>query len=140
MAYSKDDKEKRLNSIFRSIESGNSLRKALIKNKLPPITFYEWIEADEEKAKQYARATEIRAEEKFDSIEDDYMEEPQRDPETGRIDSAWVQLQRLKIDSKKWELGKLNPKKYGATIGVDHTSKGDKITSISIIDIDGNSI
>ena len=98
------------------IESGKSLRFALSQIPLSSSTFFIWIEEDPEKSKHYAYVTDIRTELKFESIEQDYSEEPQRDAETGRIDSAWVQLQRLKIDAKKWELSKLNPKKYGDKI------------------------
>ena len=116
MAYSEEQKEEILNNIFNMIESGKSLRFALSQIPLSSSTFFIWIEEDPEKSKQYAYVTDIRTELKFESIEQDYSEEPQRDAETGRIDSAWVQLQRLKIDSKKWELSKLNPKKYGDKI------------------------
>lgn len=125
MAYSAEDKNKILDSVFKEIENGSSLRLACQKNKIPPKTFYEWIDGDPDKSKQYARALELRAELKFESIEDDYMAEPQRDPETGRIDSAWVNLQRLKIDAKKWELSKMMPKKYGEKL--DITSKGEQV-------------
>ena len=74
---------------------------------------------------------ELRAEEKFQSIESDYMEEPQRDPTTGKIDGGWVQLQRLKIDSKKWELSKLHPKKYGDRLELDNKHSG----SVNIISL-----
>ena len=116
MAYSEEQKEEILNNIFNMIESGKSLRFALSQIPLSSSTFFIWIEEDPKKSKQYAYVTDIRTELKFESIEQDYSEEPQRDAETGRIDSAWVQLQRLKIDAKKWELSKLNPKKYGDKI------------------------
>ena len=116
MAYSEEQKEEILNNIFNIIESGKSLRFALSQIPLSSSTFFIWIEEDPEKSKQYVYVTDIRTELKFESIEQDYSEEPQRDAETGRIDSAWVQLQRLKIDAKKWELSKLNPKKYGDKI------------------------
>ena len=116
MAYSEEQKEEILNNIFNMIESGKSLRFALSQIPLSSSTFFIWIEEDPEKSKQYAYVTDIRTELKFESIEQDYSEEPQRDAETGRIDSSWVQLQRLKIDAKKWELSKLNPKKYGDKI------------------------
>ena len=114
MAY---DIENTFKQILLSIEGGNSLRATLKREGMPTsTTFYEWIDNDKEKAIHYARAIEARAELKFESIEQDYSEAPQRDAEPGRIDSAWVQLQRLKIDAKKWELSKLNPKKYGDKI------------------------
>ena len=131
MAYSKEQKEEILNNIFNMIESGKSLRFALSKIPLSSSTFFIWIEEDPEKSKHYAYVTDIRTELKFESIEQDYSEEPQRDAETGRIDSAWVQLQRLKIDAKKWELSKLNPKKYGDKIQQEHSGEV-KTTIISL--------
>ena len=131
MAYSKEQKEEILNNIFNMIESGKSLRFALSQIPLSSSTFFIWIEEYPEKSKQYAYVTDIRTELKFESIEQDYSEEPQRDAETGRIDSAWVQLQRLKIDSKKWELSKLNPKKYGDKIQQEHSGEL-KTTIISL--------
>ena len=114
-----------------SIEEGNSLRYTLKRDGMPTsTTFYEWIDNDKEKSIHYARAIEARAELKFESIEQDYSEEPQRDAETGRIDSAWVQLQRLKIDAKKWELSKLNPKKYGDKIQQEHSGEVKTTTTV----------
>ena len=113
------------------IESGKSLRFALSQIPLSSSTFFIWIEEDPEKSKRYAYVTDIRTDLKFESIEQDYSEEPQRDAETGRIDSAWVQLQRLKIDAKKWELSKLNPKKYGDKIQQEHSGEL-KTTIISL--------
>ena len=131
MAYSEEQKEEILNNIFNMIESGKSLRFALSQIPLSSSTFFIWIEEDPEKSKHYAYVTNIRTELKFESIEQDYSEEPQRDAETGRIDSAWVQLQRLKIDAKKWELSKLNPKKYGDKIQQEHSGEL-KTTIISL--------
>ena len=131
MAYSEEQKEEILKNIFNMIESGKSLRFALSQIPLSSSTFFIWIEENPEKSKHYAYVTDIRTELKFESIEQDYSEEPQRDAETGRIDSAWVQLQRLKIDSKKWELSKLNPKKYGDKIQQEHSGEV-KTTIISL--------
>ena len=125
MAY---DKEKIFPLILLEIEEGASLRSILRRDDMPTQkTFFDWLNEDEDKVKQYARAIDLRTELKFESIEADYMEEPQRDAETGKIDTGWVQLQRLKIDAKKWELGKLKPKKYGDKLDV--TSAGEKIQS-----------
>ena len=128
MAY---DIENTFKKILLSIEEGNSLRYTLKQEGMPTsTTFYEWIDNDKEKAIHYARAIEARAELKFESIEQDYSEEPQRDPETGRIDSAWVQLQRLKIDAKKWELSKLNPKKFGDKVMQEHSGEVKTTTTV----------
>lgn len=114
--WTEDKKIKAFDLILDQICKGYSLRSILAtsETELPSFkTFLEWVSQDDILRKQYAQALEVRAELKFESIESDYMEEPQRDPESGRIDSAWVNLQRLKIDAKKWELSKMMPKKYG---------------------------
>lgn len=131
--YNKEQKEDILHSIFGDISKGISLRKACKNSGIPRITFYNWIDEDQKEIDRYTRAKEQGIEARFESIEEDYNEEPQRDPETGKIDSAWVQLQRLKIDSKKWELSKLAPKKYGDKIDV--TSKGESIQAPSVVNV-----
>ena len=105
--------KERIQEVIQMIEQGSSLRNACKNIKISSRTFYDVVEEDKKIELQYARAVEERAEIKFDSIEQDYMEEPQRCKETGKIDNGWVQLQRLKIDAKKWELSKLMPRKYG---------------------------
>lgn len=135
MAYSPEEKENILNDIFQSIENGNSLRKCLLAVEISSKTFFEWIDSDQEKVKQYTRACEARTQLKFESIEEDYSEPPKLD-DYGKIDSAWVALQRLKIDAKKWELSKLNPKKYGDK--VDVTSDGEKLPQVTIFQLPDN--
>ena len=114
--------------LYLIAEEGFSLRRACIETDTKKSTFRDWMAKDTELTVQYIRAIEDRAELKCDSIQDDYNATPQRDPDTGKIDAAWVNLQRLKIDSKKWELSKLLPKVYGNQI--DITSLGEKIERI----------
>ena len=136
MAYSQQDKNTIFQSIISNIENGASLRSAVINynknnnSNFSRDTFNEWLKQNKTYSDQYARAIDDRIELKFESIEKDYLEEPQRDKESGKIDTGWVQLQRLKIDAKKWELGKLKPKKYGDRIDV--TTDGEKIFSNTI--------
>ena len=119
--YSEEEKKEIFNNIFNSLENGNSLRRTLSVIDLPAKTFYEWVDADEEKSKQYARSKELGIEARFESIEADYLEKPKVTAD-GKIDGSWVALQRLKIDSKKWELSKLAPKKYGDKLEVDQNT------------------
>ena len=130
MAYSVEDKEKIFSSIFETIENGKSLRFALSKIPLSSKTFYEWIELDEEKVKQYARVTELRAEALLDEMFD-IVDDTTRDlkvTEQGEIpNNEVIQRSRLRYDARKWLVGKLNPKKYGDKI--DMTSGGEKLQS-----------
>lgn len=127
--YSKEQKEEIFNNIFNSIENGNSLRKTLMVINLPAKTFYEWLEQDEEKSKQYARACELRADILFEeileisntTIEGKVIETD----ESGRTKEKIGDMlghRRLQIDARKWMLGKLNPKKYGDKLEVDQNT------------------
>lgn len=76
-----------------------------------------WVSEDRNLAEQYKAAREAM----IDKIADDTMELADADPERGpdgKIDTGWVSNQRLKIDTRKWLLSKLAPKKYGDKIEV----------------------
>lgn len=120
MAYSKEEIEIIFKEIISDIESGMSLRKSLLKDNRPSSsTFYIWIEEDESKSKQYARATELRADSMFEDILDIAYNSSgdKKYNETGEtMDSEYVARSRIKIDAIKWMLGKMQPKKYGDKI------------------------
>jgi hypothetical protein len=133
--WEEDKKQEAFSRIISEICEGKSLRSILASDpkNLPAFkTFLEWVSKDDSMSKQYAQAMMVRAELKFESIEQDYTEEPQRDPESGRIDSAWVNLQRLKIDAKKWELSKMLPKKYGDKQETTHIIEQPIFTGIDL--------
>jgi hypothetical protein len=105
---------KDLNKLFDEIiieisEKGKSAIAAL-KGKMSTITFYKLLEEDETKAKRYARACEMRAE---------VIASETIDISDG--DTSDVNRDRLRVDTRKWLLAKLHPKKYGEKIDVEHT-------------------
>ena len=130
MAYTVEEKEKVFNSIISDIENGASLRSVLRKDKMPSSsTFFIWIEEDVNKSKQYVRATELRAENMFEDILS-IVDENTNDTITlddGReiVNNDVIQRARLRMDARKWMLGKMHPKKYGDKLDV--TSDGEKI-------------
>lgn len=136
MAYSQEEKENIFNDIFQSIENGNSLRKSLLAVKLSSKTFYEWLELEEnkDKVKQYARATELRAEalldEMFEIVDDSDRDKIYNDITGAEITNGEaIQRSRLRYDARKWLVSKLNPKKYG-----DRTiHSGDEDMPIAIV-------
>jgi Transposase len=126
MAYSKEEKENIFNTIFDTIENGGSLRSALKIVKISSQTFFVWILEDEAKSKQYVLATEKRADAIFEEILEIADEgHGTFTDELGniKIDSASVQKKRLQIDTRKWMLGKLNPKKYGDKMQTEHSGE-----------------
>ena len=103
MAYSKEEIQTAFKDILNFIqEDGMSLRSALSQDNMPASeTFYKWLEADEQKSKQYAHACEKRADAIFEdilAIADD----------TTR-------------DKKPSKDGEMNPKKYGENKSIDLT-------------------
>ena len=127
MAYSKEEKETIFNTIFNLIENGKSLRYALKEVNLSSSTFFIWIEEDNEKSKQYARVTELRADALLDEMFD-IVDETSNDtittPKGFDIpNSEWMQRSRLRYDARKWLIGKLNPKKYGDKIQTEHSGE-----------------
>lgn len=133
MAYTEELKKEKFDFIINEIELGSSLRKALQIYGMPSsCTFYEWIEEDESKAKQYARACNLRADNLFEEIleiADKQDKDVVGEDENGNeiVNHNIVQRNRLQIDARKWMLAKLNPKKYGDRQEIDHTSKGNPI-------------
>lgn len=126
--------------VCERVEQGESLRKIFASNDSPMSNtlFYRLIGENSDLNERYARAKQIYADSLFEEILDisDHSEEDHT-PFTG---SNVIQRDRLKIDARKWILSKLEPKKYGDKLDVDHTTKGEKITGFRIVDVDGSEI
>lgn len=124
MAYSAKQKQKIFDEICDLIVNGMSLRSALLKcDDLPAKTFFVWLREDEFKGKQYARATMDRSdaifEEMFDIADDgtnDYMTRKNAQGEDYEVvNTENIQRSRLRVESRKWALARMQPKKYSET-------------------------
>lgn len=126
MAYTPEEIQDKFDLIIKDIEEhGLSLRKAL-EGFLSSSTFFEWLKEDEEKSKRYARACEVREEGLFDEMLDiaDESNLDYKVSEQGNIviDGQAVQRSKLRIETRQWMLGKMNPKKYGTQRTESETS------------------
>lgn len=105
--------------VCNKIESGMSLRKIFSSTDSPMSNtlFYRLIKENKELNERYARAKQIYADSLFDEILDisDHSEQDHT-PFTG---SNVIQRDRLRVDSRKWILSKLEPKKYGDKLDID---------------------
>jgi hypothetical protein len=74
---------------------------------------YNWLDKHPAFLEKYRIAREQQAEYFANEIVDitDNKDIP-RDKE-GRADSAWVQMQKLRVDARKWHAAKTAPRKYG---------------------------
>lgn len=140
MAYSEKEKTKIVNEICDLMETGVSLRKACTKLSIPRSSFYDIVDNDEKKMYQYARAMEARADHMFEDILH-IADDTTSDQETVNIDGIEltntnhdvIQRSRLRVDSRKWILSKMIPKKYGdkSTLALEG---GEKPIEISFED------
>lgn len=136
MAYSQEQIENAFSYILLEIEKWRPVREVLKDEWTPDVTtFYKWLRDDEEKAKQYARACEIRAENIFDdmlNIADDTSKDIKVDKDWNeQVNQDNIQRARLKVETRKWVLGKLNPKKFGDKL--DMTSDGEKLWTYMLV-------
>jgi hypothetical protein len=114
-------KEKALNEIFDRISKGESLNKISKSEHLPnKQTFYEWIDGNDKLGDKYTRARKERNDHLFEEILD-IADESANDYEVDeygkeKVNNEAIQRSRLRIDARKWMLGKLDSKKYGDKI------------------------
>jgi len=143
MAY---DKDEIFPLILLEIEEGASLRSILKREDMPGRTvFFEWLNNSKEKANQYARACELRAENMFEDILS-IVDENTNDIitlEDGRetVNNDVIQRARLRVDARKWMLGKMHPKKYGDKVESINTNlniDAGKLTDEEIKKINDN--
>jgi len=131
-AHTVEEQDIFFQEIINQISEGKSLRAALKMNGHSSKKFYEWIEDDNSRKKQYARACEERANSIFeDTLEiADEVGYDMKVSEDGRkvVDHEAIQRSKLRVDTRKWMLGKLNPKKYGDK--TDITTGGEKINTV----------
>ena len=104
------DRNKIFNEICNKvIEEKISFNKAIGESDITLATFYHWITDSEEFEKLYNYAREVRSDTLFEEIVDisDESDDFQKD--------------RLRIDARKWVVAKMQPKKYGDKIELEHS-------------------
>lgn len=126
MAYSEKKKTELFNKIIAKIYEGKSVRQALKEEGKPShSTFFTWLDSDESKQDHYTRACEYRADSIFDeilTIADDGSSDFKVLPNGETVsDHENIQRSRLRIDARKWALGKMSPKKYSDKPDITNT-------------------
>jgi hypothetical protein len=79
-------------------------------------TLFRWLAANEHFRDQYTRAKEVMAEamaEDILDISDDGTNDYYAAEDGLRPDTEHIQRSKLRVDTRKWLLSKLLPKKYG---------------------------
>ena len=108
--------------ICARLAKGDSLRSICNTEGMPArSTVVDWIINDKEGfSAQYARARDVgldeMADELFDIADDSTQDTIMDDNGNERTNSEVVARSRLRVDTRKWYLSKLAPKKYGDKI------------------------
>ncbi|WP_447874751.1 terminase small subunit-like protein [Serratia fonticola] len=113
------------------LAEGESLRSVCRDDEMPSKqAVLRWLARNEQFRAQYVRAkeegAEAIAEELFDIADDgtnDWMEKLDKDGEAigYQLNGEHVQRSKLRIDTRKWYLSKIMPKKYGDRVQYDQT-------------------
>ena len=97
--------------VLDGMRNGLSAFKACQVAGVPQSTFSRWCDDDATLAESYARAREDLIERMATEIMD--ISDQDVGITDGKKDWAAVQKHKLQVDSRKWLLSKLAPKKYG---------------------------
>lgn len=116
--------------VCEKIAQGYSMRTVCAPDDMPAIsTLFKWLREKPEFTQQYARATEERTEamaEDILDIADDGSNDLmtiQKGDQTYEVENREVtNRSRLRVDTRKWLMSKMKPKKYGDKL--DLTSDG----------------
>jgi len=116
--------------ILGRIAEGESVRAICRDENMPAAsTVFLWLQRHSAFSEQYARATAARADafaEEIIEISDDGRNDTYEDDE-GRehVNTDVIQRSRLRVDTRKWLMARMAPKKYGDKVE-QILSGGDK--------------
>lgn len=116
-----------------NIAAGESMRTACKPAHMPArATIFNWLRTNQDFLDQYTRAkvesADAMLEDIFDIADDgqnDYMETTYGDQSIYRINPEALQRSKLRVETRKWAMAKLQPKKYGDKL--DLTSGGEAL-------------
>lgn len=136
--YSKELADK----ICFELAQGRSLRTVCLDDEMPAgSTVFKWLSEIKEFSEQYARAkqesADAMAEEILDIADDgtnDWMTIYTDKGNAKEVPNNEVlQRSRLRVDTRKWLMSKMKPKKYADKSEVDVTSGGEVIKGNTIV-------
>lgn len=122
------ERQEIIKTVLERMAEGESLRAILHKGNdmISRKTFNEWLSEDTVLSDQYARTCEDRQNKIFEEIleiaDNSVKDTDIRDSGSGVYEvpnTEWIQRSKIRIDARKWMLGKMNPKKYGDKMDVD---------------------
>jgi len=113
-------------AICERLANGESLRRICEDDAMPAkSSVFKWLSQDKVFADQYARAREAQADSWADDIiqiSDDGENDTYKDEDGHeRTNQDVIARSRLRVDTRKWLMARMAPKKYGDKITQEHT-------------------
>ena len=112
------------------LAEGCSLRQAAQVIGLTEAAIRKWAKDDKEFGEHYSKAMVDRWEKMAVELADADCTGPD-----GRTDNALVRQRRLQVDTRKWVLSKMLPRKYGDKIEITGDADAPLLTRIELIPI-----
>lgn len=117
MARSTEYRPEIASFICDRIANGESLRKICSDEDMPVCsTVFKWLIEQRLFSEQYARAREAQCDafvEEIIEISDNNSGDTLITEGGAKANSEWINRSRLRVDTRKWLMSKLAPKKYG---------------------------
>ena len=119
--------------ICQRIADGESIRAVCSDPNMPSTTaIFRWIASGKYDGfrQLYEASMQIRLETLGDGLIE-LADAPIERNAAGMVDSGAVQMRRLQIETRRWILSKLLPRKYGDRMGLDHQGEGFNLTVVT---------
>lgn len=111
-------------AILCDIAAGEATHKVLSTYLKPRKEFYAYLASNQDAGNRYARAKhdgmEVLADEMLEIADDSTSDIIVDDEGRERTNAEVVARSRLRVDTRKWLLSKLAPKKYGERVDLTH--------------------
>ena len=128
------------NSICEKLMAGVSLREICRADDMPNrSSVHKWLSENTVFSDQYVRACDIRADgmfdEMFDIADDSANDWMKRKDGEEVLNGEHVQRSKIRIDTRKWALARMQPKKYGDRLDLNHGGQdGNPVTTKLVVE------
>jgi hypothetical protein len=118
-------------SICERLATGESMRSVSTDKDMPAMsTLFKWLREHEEFSQQYARAKQESADAMAEDIlaisddgENDWALKTYGNTESWITNGEALQRSKLRVDTRKWLMAKMKPKKYGDKLDIKSESE-----------------
>lgn len=123
------------------LADGESLRSICRGEGMPSVSMVmRWLGANDQFREQYARAREVQAESMFEEmleIADDGRNDWVEKEQGNAVDHEHVSRSKLRVDTRKWMLARMAPKKYGDATNIKLSGDAENPLNLLVKEISG---